>query len=92
MVATRIEEDQLDETFAALANGTRRAILGRLAQGPATVNELAAPFDLGLPAGTALPRAVLAQAQRVATPQAAASAPPEPDAVAQGDTVRAVIR
>ena len=50
MVATRIEEDQLDETFAALANGTRRAILGRLAQGPATVNELAAPFDLGLPA------------------------------------------
>jgi len=33
-----------------LANSTRRAILARLAQGEATVNELAAPFDLTLPA------------------------------------------
>lgn len=43
-------DDRLDETFAALANATRRAILARLAQGEATVNELAAPFDMRLPA------------------------------------------
>lgn len=41
--------DQLSLTFAALADPTRRAILARLAQGEATVNELAAPFDLRLP-------------------------------------------
>lgn len=40
----------LDQTFAALANPTRRAILARLAQGSASVNELAAPFDMSLPA------------------------------------------
>jgi DNA-binding transcriptional ArsR family regulator len=45
-----IDEDRLDETFAALANSTRRAILARLAEGEATVNELAEPFDLTLPA------------------------------------------
>ena len=44
------ESDQLDETFAALANPTRRAILARLAKGDATVNEIAAPFDMTLPA------------------------------------------
>jgi DNA-binding transcriptional ArsR family regulator len=44
------DETGLDETFAALANGTRRAILGHLAHGPATVNELAEPFALSLPA------------------------------------------
>ena len=38
--------DQLSTTFAALADPTRRAILARLAQGEATVNELAAPFPL----------------------------------------------
>ncbi len=41
---------QLDSTFAALADGTRRAIVSRLALGEATVNELAAPFDISLPA------------------------------------------
>lgn len=41
---------QLDATFAALANPTRRAILARLASGEATVNELAEPFDLTQPA------------------------------------------
>jgi DNA-binding transcriptional ArsR family regulator len=41
--------DPLSLTFAALADPTRRAILHRLAQGDATVNELAAPFDLKLP-------------------------------------------
>ena len=40
-----IDEDRLSETFAALANSTRRAILARLADGAATVNELAEPFD-----------------------------------------------
>jgi DNA-binding transcriptional ArsR family regulator len=42
--------DQLDRTFAALADPTRRAILARLAWGEATVTELAAPFDISLPA------------------------------------------
>ena len=41
--------DPLSTTFAALADPTRRAILARLAEGEATVNELAAPFDLRLP-------------------------------------------
>jgi DNA-binding transcriptional ArsR family regulator len=45
-----IGEDRLGETFAALANSTRRAILARLAEGEANVNELAEPFDLTLPA------------------------------------------
>jgi DNA-binding transcriptional ArsR family regulator len=45
-----LDEDRLDETFAALANATRRAILARLADGEASVNDLAAPFDLTLPA------------------------------------------
>lgn len=40
----------LDDTFAALANPTRRAILARLASGAATVNELAEPFEMSLPA------------------------------------------
>jgi DNA-binding transcriptional ArsR family regulator len=48
VVAT--ESDRLSETFAALANPTRRAILARLVQGAATVNELAAPFEVALPA------------------------------------------
>ena len=45
-----MDDDRLDETFAALANSTRRAILSRLADGEANVNELAEPFDLTLPA------------------------------------------
>ncbi|MGI8576427.1 MAG: ArsR/SmtB family transcription factor [Nocardioidaceae bacterium] len=42
-------EDSLDATFTALADPTRRAIVARLATGDATVNELAAPFDMTLP-------------------------------------------
>lgn len=42
--------DQLSLTFGALADPTRRAILARLARGPAAVTELAAPFDMSLPA------------------------------------------
>jgi DNA-binding transcriptional ArsR family regulator len=41
---------RLDRTFSALADGTRRAILGRLAHGEATVGELARPFDVSRPA------------------------------------------
>ena len=43
-------EPKLDHTFAALADPIRRAILARLADGEASVNELAAPFDVSLPA------------------------------------------
>jgi DNA-binding transcriptional ArsR family regulator len=42
--------ERLDATFIALADPTRRAILARLQQGEATVNELAAPFDISQPA------------------------------------------
>jgi DNA-binding transcriptional ArsR family regulator len=42
--------DPLSTTFSALADPTRRAMLARLAKGEATVTELAAPFDLSLPA------------------------------------------
>ncbi|HTK47307.1 MAG TPA: metalloregulator ArsR/SmtB family transcription factor [Gemmatimonadaceae bacterium] len=42
--------DRLSTTLAALADPTRRAILARLASGEATVNELAAPFEISLPA------------------------------------------
>ncbi len=45
-----MDEQRLDTTFAALANSTRRAILARLTEGPATVNDLAAPFEMQLPA------------------------------------------
>jgi DNA-binding transcriptional ArsR family regulator len=41
---------QLDSTFAALADPTRRAILARLSTGDATVTELASPFKMSLPA------------------------------------------
>jgi DNA-binding transcriptional ArsR family regulator len=41
--------DHLSVTLAALADPTRRAILARLSRGEATVNELAAPFDISLP-------------------------------------------
>src|SRR5437870_13031148 len=42
--------DRLDRTFGALADPTRRAILARLAAGEASVTELAAPFEMSLPA------------------------------------------
>ena len=43
-------DTQLDLTFAALAHPVRRAILARLARGQASVNDLAAPFQMSLPA------------------------------------------
>jgi DNA-binding transcriptional ArsR family regulator len=42
--------DQLSRTFSALADPTRRAILAQLASGESSVTELAAPFDMSLPA------------------------------------------
>jgi DNA-binding transcriptional ArsR family regulator len=45
-----VATDQLSRTFAALADPTRRALLERLAESDATVNELAAPFELSLQA------------------------------------------
>jgi DNA-binding transcriptional ArsR family regulator len=44
-----MKDDPLSMTFAALADPTRRAILGRLADGEATVNELAEPHAMSLP-------------------------------------------
>ena len=46
---TKASGDRLSVTFAALADPTRRAILARVAQGEATVLELAEPFELKLP-------------------------------------------
>lgn len=45
-----MDNAQLDATFTALADPTRRAILARLARGQASVTELAAPFDMSQPA------------------------------------------
>ena len=65
---TAIDDGHLTDTFAALANSTRRAILERLASGAATVSEIAEPFDVGLPAIskhlTVLERAGLVQRGR----------------------------
>ena len=47
---TTLDDVRLTETFSALANSTRRALLARLAEGEATVNELAEPFNMTLPA------------------------------------------
>ncbi|MEA2787603.1 MAG: hypothetical protein QOG73_9 [Acetobacteraceae bacterium] len=45
-----MKSDRLSTTFAALSDPTRRAILARLIQGEVTVNQLAEPFDMTLPA------------------------------------------
>ncbi|HEY5801457.1 MAG TPA: metalloregulator ArsR/SmtB family transcription factor [Burkholderiaceae bacterium] len=47
-----MQPDALSSTFSALADPTRRAILARLAQGEATVMDLAEPFEMSLPAVT----------------------------------------
>ena len=47
---TRISDEELDAVFGALADRTRRAILARLAEGEASVNELSAPFAVSQPA------------------------------------------
>ena len=45
-----LDDDHLTDTFSALAHPTRRAILSRLAEGEASVTELAAPFAMSMPA------------------------------------------
>jgi DNA-binding transcriptional ArsR family regulator len=52
MVKRQPRADPLDAVFSALADPTRRAIVVRLAQGEASVSELAEPFDVSLPAVT----------------------------------------
>lgn len=42
-------QQQLDGIFQALADPTRRAVLGRLGRGPASISDLAKPFDMALP-------------------------------------------
>jgi DNA-binding transcriptional ArsR family regulator len=53
-MANKVHQDQLSQTFAALADPTRRALLARLSKGEASVTELAGPFlkDMSLPAVT----------------------------------------
>ena len=51
-VVNNMAIDQLSNTFGALADPTRRAILARLASGEASVTELAEPFDMTMPAIT----------------------------------------
>ena len=46
----KYKSEALDDVFSALADPTRRAILARLAKGESSVGELAAPFDISLPA------------------------------------------
>jgi DNA-binding transcriptional ArsR family regulator len=49
MVSEMVQAAATDEVFHALSNPTRRKVLERLSVGPATVSELAAPFDMQLP-------------------------------------------
>jgi DNA-binding transcriptional ArsR family regulator len=50
MVNYTTQSPRLDATFGALSDPTRRAILARLAKGPASVTEIATPFSMSLPA------------------------------------------
>src|SRR5436190_574169 len=49
MVSAMVQSTAADNVFHALSNPTRRQVLERLSVGPATVSELAAPFDMQLP-------------------------------------------
>lgn len=49
-IAKRQRVERLDLVFSALSDPTRRALLSRLAEGPGTISELAAPFKMSLPA------------------------------------------
>jgi DNA-binding transcriptional ArsR family regulator len=47
---TRSTEEKLDAVFHALSHRARRAVMARLAEGPASITQLAAPFSMSLPA------------------------------------------
>src|SRR5580765_8665137 len=49
MVSAMVQSAAADDVFNALSNSTRRKVLERLSVGPATVSELAPPFDMQLP-------------------------------------------
>ncbi len=82
-----MSEDQLSTVFAALADPTRRAILARLAEGDATVSELAEPFSISLPAISRHLK-VLEQAGLISRTRAAQSRPChlEPDRLDVAET------
>ena len=75
------DEDRLDRAFAALADPVRRGIIARLSRGPATVNELAEPFDITLQA-VSRHIAVLEQAGLVTRTREAQRRPVHLDAAA----------
>ena len=72
-------KDKLSLTFAALGDPTRRAILARLAEGEATVNELAAPHKMSLPSISRHLK-VLERAGLIVKGKSAQSAPTAPRA------------
>jgi DNA-binding transcriptional ArsR family regulator len=74
MARTQSVENRLDQTFMALADPTRRAILARLARGEATVTELAEPFDMSQPAISKHLK-VLERAQLISVSQSAQRRP-----------------
>ena len=75
------DEDRLDHAFTALADPVRRGIIARLSRGPATVNELAEPFDITLQA-VSRHIAVLEQAGLVTRTREAQRRPVHLDAAA----------
>jgi DNA-binding transcriptional ArsR family regulator len=81
MRGTASREAQLDRAFAALADPVRRGIIARLSRGPATVNELAEPFDITLQA-VSRHIAVLEQAGLVTRTREAQRRPVHLDAAA----------
>jgi DNA-binding transcriptional ArsR family regulator len=81
MRRTAATEAQMDRAFAALADPVRRGIIARLSRGPATVNELAEPFDITLQA-VSRHIAVLEQAGLVTRTREAQRRPVHLDAAA----------
>ena len=74
------QTDHLSAIFSALADPTRRALIARLAEGPATVTELAAPFDLSLPAVSKHLKVLQrGRARGAGTPGAVATLPLRPE-------------
>jgi DNA-binding transcriptional ArsR family regulator len=81
MSRAKVDEERMDRSFAALADPVRRGIIARLSRGPATVNELAAPFDITLQA-VSRHIAVLEQAGLVTRTREAQRRPVHLDAAA----------